>query len=221
MTEASKDGATPSPADAAARAPRQMGLIELFLLFSRLGLTSFGGGVSAWVHRAFVERRRLIGETEFAAALALARIMPGANVVNLAILIGHRLHGAAGAAAAALGLLLGPSLAVIGLAILYRQFAGTIILHAVLEGAAAASVGLLIAMGVTSGSRIVRSSATSGGHTAQSLGALAVLAAMFVLVGVLRFPMVPTVLCLAPLSIALAYFSPSRSRSPENPDAGG
>jgi chromate transporter len=211
------DGDKTSPA-AAARAwtPRNIGLFELFLLFSQLGLTSFGGGVSAWVHRAFVERRRLIGENEFAAALALARIMPGANVVNLAVVIGHRLQGAAGAAAAVLGLLLGPSLAVV-----YRQLTGTIILHAVLEGAAAASVGLLIAMGVTSGSRIVRSSATSGGHTAQRLGALVVLAAMFVLVGMLRFPMVPTVLCLAPLSIALAYFSPSPSRPPERLDAGG
>lgn len=219
MIEPGKNNATSSATDAVARTPRNMGLFELFLLFSQLGLTSFGGGVSAWVHRAFVERRRLIGETEFAAALALARIMPGANVVNLAVVIGHRLQGAAGAAAAVLGLLLGPSLAVVGLAILYRQFTGTIILHAVLEGAAAASVGLLIAMGVTSGGRIVRSSATSGGHTAQRLGALAVLAAMFVLVGMLRFPMVPTVLCLAPLSIALAYFSPSRP--PEKLDAGG
>src|ERR1700704_7079357 len=86
----------------------QVGLIELFLLFPQLGLSSFGGGVSAWMHRAFVERRGWLGETEFAAAFALARIMPGVNVVNLAVLIGQRLRGASGAAAAALGLLVGP-----------------------------------------------------------------------------------------------------------------
>src|SRR5712691_8301389 len=135
-----------SPADV--DVPAKVGLLRLFLLFSQLGLSSFGGGVSAWVHRAFVERRRLIGETEFAAAFALSRIMPGANVANLAVLIGQRLRGAAGAAAAVLGLLLGPCFAVVGLAILYRQFAGTVALRAVLEGAAAASVGLLIGMGV-------------------------------------------------------------------------
>src|ERR1043166_3245569 len=71
-------------------------LLELFLLFSQLGLSSFGGAVSAWVHRAFVVRRGLIGEAEFGAALGLARIIPGANVVNLAVMLGHRLRGAAG-----------------------------------------------------------------------------------------------------------------------------
>src|SRR5689334_12613673 len=75
------------------QAPESVGLVELFLLFSQLGLSSFGGGVSAWIHRAFVERRGWLSEAEFSAALALGRIMPGANVVNLAILVGQRLRG--------------------------------------------------------------------------------------------------------------------------------
>src|SRR3954451_23067616 len=103
----------------AAGKPDGIGVVELFLLFSQLGLSSFGGGVSAWMHRAFVERRGWLGETEFFAALALARVMPGVNVVNLAVLIGQRLRGASGAVAAALGLLVGPSLAAIGLTIGY------------------------------------------------------------------------------------------------------
>jgi chromate transporter len=68
-------------------------VVALFVLFSTIGLSSFGGGVSGWMHRALVERRAWISEAEFAAALALARIMPGASVVNLAVLIGHRLIG--------------------------------------------------------------------------------------------------------------------------------
>ncbi|HYS50091.1 MAG TPA: chromate transporter [Xanthobacteraceae bacterium] len=207
MIETGKDGTIAFPVDNDAERPRDVGLVELSLLFTRLGLSSFGGGVSAWVHWAFVERRRLIGETEFAAALALARIMPGANVVNLAVLIGQRLRGMPGALAAALGLLVAPSLAVIALAVLYRQFAGSPALTAVLEGAAAAAVGLLIAMGVQSGAGVVWVKRPSGRRTAQSLGAAVILAAMFVFVGVLRLPMVPTVLCLGPLSIALAFFT--------------
>ncbi len=203
MAEEKNIGASP-PVDAG---PPAVGLVELSLLFTRLGLSSFGGGVSAWVHWTFVERRRLIVETEFAAALALARIMPGANVINLAVLIGQRLRGWSGALAAALGILVGPSLAVIALAVVYRQFAGSAALTAVLEGAAAAAVGLLIAMGVQSGAHAVSLERGSGRRMAQSLGAAVILAAMFVFVGVLRLPMVPTVLCLAPLSIALAFFT--------------
>jgi chromate transporter len=201
--------------------PRTVGLADLFLLSSRLGLSSFGGNVSAWMHREFVQRRQLIGETEFIAALALARIMPGATVVNLAVVIGRRLRGAPGAASAVLGLLLGPSLAVVGFAIFYRQFAEVAAFHTVLEGAAAASVGLMIAMGVSAGRHVVGLGTKSARNAVRSAGALATAAATFVLIGVVRLPMVPTVLCLVPLSIALAYFSPRTPRSPEPSDAGG
>jgi chromate transporter len=207
------------PADTAPA--HRIGLFKLFLLFSQLGLSSFGGSVSAWMHRAFVERRRLIGETEFVAALGLARIMPGATVVNLAVVVGRRLRGAAGAAAAVLGLLLGPCLAVVGFAILYGRFAATPGLHTVLEGAAAASVGLMIAMGVSTGRHVLGIGTKSGRRLARSLGAAAVVALTFVLVGVLRFPMVPTILCVAPLSIAFAYLARSAPRSRETSDADG
>jgi chromate transporter len=208
----------PSDADAEPRVPRNVGLIEILLLFSQLGLSSFGGGVSAWMHRAFVERRGWLGETEFSAALALGRIMPGANVINLAVLIGQRLRGAPGAVAAAMGLLVGPSLAVIALALVYGRFAGTTVLGAVLAGAAAAAVGLLIAMGIQSGNSIVRGG--SSRRAAWSVGAIGVLAATFVCIGVWRWPTVPTVLCLAPLSITLAFFA-RRNSTAEKPDAGG
>jgi chromate transporter len=139
-----------SSAAAGVRRPDHVGLVELFLLFSQLGLSSFGGGVSAWMHRAFVERRAWLGETEFSAAVALARIMPGVNVVNLAVLIGQRLRGSLGAAAAALGLLIGPSCVAVGLMMAYGALTRSVVLQTAIEGAAAAAAGLLIAMGLSS-----------------------------------------------------------------------
>jgi chromate transporter len=205
---------------AGAPTPDDIGLVELFLLFSQLGLSSFGGGVSAWMHRAFVERRGWLGETEFAAAFALARIMPGVNVINLAVLIGQRLRGASGAAAAALGLLLGPSLAAIGLTIAYDALAGSAVLHAAIEGAAAAAAGLLIAMGLSSAAHGA-GGAMRGEHRRQAaaagslwfarrwrnLGAIAVLLTVFVLIGIVGWPTVGIVLCVAPVSIAFAYLA--------------
>ena len=196
-----------------------MSLLELFLLFSRLALSSFGGNVSAWVHREFVQERHLIGEADFIAALGLCRIMPGATVVNLAIVIGRQLRGAAGAAAAVLGLLLGPSLAVLAFAIIYRRFAGAEAFHAALQGAAAASVGLIIAMGVSIGAHLLGIGRKPSPGAAARGTALAVMAAAFILIGVARFAMVPTILCLAPVSIALAYLFPAARRS-ERSDGG-
>ena len=208
-----------TPASSGPRTPDEVGLVELFLLFSQLGLSSFGGGVSAWMHRAFVERRGWLGETEFAAAFALARIMPGVNVLNLAVLIGQRLRGASGAAVAALGLLVGPSLAAIGLTVAYDALAGSALLHAAIEGAAAAAAGLLIAMGLSSARHGAgaarqdnRADPTAAGRPRfaprwPGLGAIAVLLTVFVLIGLMRLPTVAIVLCMAPVSIALAYLA--------------
>lgn len=187
--------------------PPQIGLIELFLLFSALGLSSFGGGVSAWMHRGFVERRGWLCEKEFAAALACGRIMPGTNVVNLAVLIGQLMRGGLGALAAAMGLLAGPSLVAIGLAVAYRHFSHTIALRAALEGTAVAAAGLLIAMGATWGTRVARPKPKPRGNTAYTIGAIAVMASVFVAIGVLRLPTLPIVVGVAPISIALAYFA--------------
>jgi chromate transporter len=183
-------------------------LLEVFLLFSQLGLSSFGGAVSAWVHRALVERRSLIGEAEFAAALGLARIIPGANVVNLAVMLGHRLRGAAGAIAAGVGLILGPSLVAITLMIAYRRWGGSPASRAMLEGAAAASVGLLVAMGLAAGAYLLGIGTNARLWTWRNAANTAVIAAVFILIGVLHFAMVPTVLLLTAASIALAYLFP-------------
>jgi len=195
-----------SRADVSAAPPlSRAGAATLFLLFSRIGLSSFGGGVSAWMHRELVETRGWLAESEFSAALALARMLPGANIVNLAVLVGHRLMGAAGAAAAVTGLLVGPSLVVIGFASLAHRFGSSIVLDAALEGAAAASAGLLIAMALKSGARIVRAGVAPRGRDAAGFGAIAIFLAMFLLVGVFRFSTVAVVLCLTPCSCALAF----------------
>jgi chromate transporter len=200
-------------ADAAVHAHRipapRIPLLEVFLLFSQLGLSSFGGAVSAWVHRALVERRGLITEAEFAGALGLARIIPGANVVNLAVMLGYRLRGGAGATAAGLGLILGPSLVAIALMIAYGRWGGSPASRAALEGAAAASVGLLIAMGLAAGAYLLGIGTKARLWTWRNAGNAAVIAAVFILIGVLHVAMVPTVLLLTAVSIALAYLFPT------------
>ncbi|MGP1614013.1 MAG: chromate transporter, partial [Pollutimonas bauzanensis] len=63
-------------------------LLTMFLAFSRIGITSFGGGLSGWLMREFVRQRRWISEEEFLSGLALSQAFPGINVVNLSIWIG-------------------------------------------------------------------------------------------------------------------------------------
>jgi chromate transporter len=194
------------------RAP-PVGVLQLFFAFSRIALLSFGGGVPVWIHRAFVQRRHVLTESEFAAAFTLARIMPGANVVNLAVLVGHRAGGARGAAAACLGLLLGPTVLSIMLVVVYQRVAETAFVALALKGAAFAAAGLLIAMGVESGTRLLNK--RHDGKPASGAAALAICVALavFVLVGIFEQPTVATVLVLSPVSIALSHATSRSSRA--------
>ncbi len=96
--------ASPAPIDSAPRDASPPTPLQLFLAFAKIGLTSFGGGLSGWMMREFVQRRAWLSEGEFLSGLALAQAFPGVNVVNLAIWIGFRLRGGAGALVSALGL---------------------------------------------------------------------------------------------------------------------
>jgi chromate transporter len=175
--------------------PPQVRLRELARAFATVGLSSFGGGLSGWLHREMVVRRRWLSEHDFLAGLSLARAMPGANVVNLSIWIGYRLRGGGGALAAAGGVLTGPLFLIVGCAALYHRFGRTPALHEALLGIAAAALGLSLSMGLKTLRAAVK---------APTPGILCALT--FVSVGVLRWPLVPVVAVLAPLSIVWAHF---------------
>ena len=179
--------------DAEVRADHRTGLPAIFAAFSWLGVTSFGGNTAAWVYHRIVQRRHWINNTEFLADVALGRIMPGSGGVNLTVQVGQRLRGSAGAAAAAVGLLSGPLVIVVGLALAYTRIGLSPAVHGVLDGIAAAAIGLTFATGL----KLLPSGPAR-------FGPLAIAFATVLCVGVLRWPMLPVVLCLAPLSIGLA-----------------
>jgi chromate transporter len=172
---------------------QNVGLPAIFAAFFWLGLSSFGGGTAGWLHREIVLRRHWIDDATFLSAVALGRFMPGSGGVNLTVQVGQRLRGPMGAAAAVTGLLSGPLVVVLALAEGWEKVRGVEVLHAVLDGVGAAAIGLTFATGL---------SLTPRGSTA--IGPLAVTLATVVAVGVLRWPMIPVVLGLLPVSIGLA-----------------
>ncbi len=164
------------------------------LVVTRIGLTSFGGGVSGWMMRLVVHERAWLSEAEFLSGLALCQVFPGVNVLNLAIWLGYRLHGGAGAVAGALAMLLPPGLLLLGIATAFADLSGHAVVRAALNGVAAAAVGLTGAMGV----RAARRSMTRVGPAL--LGA-----ATFGAVGLLHWPLVPVTAALAVVGIMLAW----------------
>ena len=170
-----------------------IGLASIFLAFLLLGGTSFGGGTAGWLHREMVLRRGWVDDASFLAMLALGQAIPGSTGVKLTVLIGQRLRGIAGACAALGGLLAAPFAIVLMVGAAYARFGEHPILHAVLDGVAAAVIGLTFATGLR-----------SAAQGAPGIMAWGTAAATVVAVGVLRWPLLPVVAALAPLSIGLA-----------------
>ena len=168
-------------------------LPRLALAFAEIGVTSFGGAVTAWMMRDLVDRRGWITREAFLTDLAMAQALPGINVVNLPIWIGYRLYGGLGAVVCALAVLI-PSAAVLAalaaLIIPLQRFPQTALAFA---GAAAAAIGLLLATGVQA----------ARGQAKRAFPAV-VMAVTFVAIGILKLPMLPVMLVLVPVSIALA-----------------
>ena len=178
-------------ADTAATA--EVSLAAIFFAFLRLGCTSFGGGTGSWVYREMVQRRGWIDEKSFLAEMALGQSLPGANGIKMSVLVGRRLKGGAGAFAAPFALLLGPFVIILVVGATYGRLGDHRWAHAVLDGVAAAVVGLSFATGL---SAIARGT--------PELSSIAIAAVTVLCVGVFGWPMLPVMLGLAPISIGIA-----------------
>jgi chromate transporter len=88
---------------------------RVFLVFLRLGLTSFGGPIAhlAYVRAEFVGRRRWLDEGEYAGLVALCQFLPGPASSQVGMGIGLSRAGLHGALAAWCGFTLPSALAMI------------------------------------------------------------------------------------------------------------
>jgi len=127
--------------------PQPHSLTDLFLSFTFLALQGFGG-VLAVVQRELVEKKRWLTRDEFVEEWAVAQIMPGPNVVNLALMLGARYFGLRGAMAALAGMLTFPLLVVLCLALVYAQYADNLNVAGALRGMGAVAAGLITATGM-------------------------------------------------------------------------
>lgn len=171
------------------------GLIELFIAFAKMSLMGFGG-VMVWARRAIVEQHKWMTAQQFNETFALCHFLPGPNIVNLSVVFGARFRGMPGAVAAFLGLVLPPVLIVLCLAMLYARYGEIEALRRALAGVVCATAGLFLATVVKMMQPIVKERSVVG---------VAIVAAVFAAIGIMRWPL-PSVLIVAiPASVMLVY----------------
>lgn len=183
----------PHPTESAPRpaARSEPDLRALFGGFFSVGISGFGGTLP-WARRMVVERRGWLNAAEFTDLLALCQFLPGPNIINFSVCLGARFRGLAGAAVSLIGLLAAPLVIVLCLGALYGASGDNALLGRAFHGLAAAASGLVLATAL-------QIAAPLRGH---ALG-LAVAGVALLAIAVLRLPLLPTMLVLAPLSMVL------------------
>jgi chromate transporter len=143
-----------------------------------------------FARRMLVEERRWLSAEEFTDVLSLSQLLPGPNIVNVAVCVGARYHGVRGAVAAFAGLMTAPFFVMLALGALYTEYGDLPAVSAVFRGISAAAAGLVVAMGLKmAASRRLRT----------AMASFAVLT--FIGIGLMRMPLVLFLLSVAPLSV--------------------
>jgi chromate transporter len=180
-------------ATAAPRSPA-----DLFWAFNRLALQGFGG-VLPVAQRELVERLGWLNRTQFLELLSLSQVLPGPNIVNLGLIMGDRAFGLRGALAAVAGMLLGPLILILVLAVAAVQWRDLPAVGGALRG-----------MGIVAGA-LVLSTALKLAHGLKGTAMGLPLATLFVAltalaIGWLRWPLVFVVLGLGVLGWSVAWW---------------
>ncbi len=170
---------------------------QLFYAFTWLALQGFGG-VLAVAQRVLCEERRWLAREQFIEMLAIAQVLPGPNICNLALMVGDRFFGWRGAFAALAGMMTVPLVIVLALTAGYAHFSGVPEVSGALRGMGAVSAGLIAGTAL----KLLPSLRTSvlGVHAAAAFAVTA-----FVAVGLLRWPLVWVLAALGGTSWSLAW----------------
>jgi chromate transporter len=174
--------------------PPAIGPLTLFITFSQISLTGFGGTLP-WAHRMLVERKAWLTQREFVETLALGQLLPGPNVCNLATMVGYRFAGVRGALAANAGMLGWPFLIMLAVGVLYQHYGTLPLAQSALTGMSAVAAGLVMATAIKMATDMRR-------HWRPWLFLGLTLAA----VGLLRWPLLAVVGVLGPVAVFIQWW---------------
>ena len=130
----------------------------------------------------------------YASHVHSSQILPGPNVANLALHIGHKLRGGMGGLVSVMALIVPPMILAVLLSIVLLDLGSISWIHDFLEGLAASAMGLTASIGIR------------GLKRSYSLGLWPIALSVSVFIGLflLKLPLVPVILGLALVGLVFA-----------------
>jgi len=123
---------------------RKVPLSAIAVTFARISSTALGGGQMGAIRREVVRAHAWVDDDEYLEILALGQLLPGSNPTSVAVLVGSRLRGAAGAAVALFAMVL-PGFAILMALGAFALDAHVPWMNGALRACAATAVGLMLA----------------------------------------------------------------------------
>ncbi len=118
---------------------------QLFVIFSKIGLFTLGGGYAMLplMEAELTVKRNWLSQKDFLDLTALAQAAPGILAVNMAIFVGYKLRSLRGAICAALGAVIPSFLIILLIAIFFQNFRDNQIIERIFKGIRPAVVALI------------------------------------------------------------------------------
>lgn len=155
-------------------------MLSLALLFLKLGTVAFGGPIAhiALMEEELVGRRQWLTRKHFLDLVSITQLIPGPNSTEMAILIGHVLHGWKGMLTAGISFILPAALITVFLTWIYTTYGQLPMMDTTLSGIKAGVLAIIL-------SALIRLSKTA--VKSLSLGAISALSLGAALIGISAF----------------------------------
>lgn len=121
--------------------------LQSFLIFSRIGLFTIGGGYAMvpLIEAEIVEKRKWVNKEEFLDLMALSQTVPGIFAVNISIFIGYKLRKFWGAFFMTLGTIMPSFVIMLLIALFFSQVKQFEVVERIFRGIRPAVVALIAA----------------------------------------------------------------------------
>lgn len=103
-----------------------MNLLQLFWMFFKVGLFTFGGGYAMipYIKEEIIEKRKLMTDDDILELIAIAESTPGPIAINMATFIGFKQKKFLGSLLSTIGVILPSFIIIFIISLFFKQFMG-------------------------------------------------------------------------------------------------
>ena len=192
-------------------------LLELFIVFFKLGAFTIGGGIAMLplLQNTLIEEKKWFTKEEFVDTVAVCQSLPGVVAVNMATYVGYKKRGLIGSIVSTLGVIIPSFTIILIIAKFIRTLGDNGIIMGAMAGLRAAALGMVAVAMIQLFPAAIR-----------SRWALLAAATAFVLITVLHINTAYVILLFAVLGVAVTLTGGRKAAAAadaagENPGDGG